>query len=229
MKIHRPLPNPIRLLKSYFLAGMLILIPFGVIGWILFTLFEAIWRLHGLLPREWMPVGVVEDQAIYMLINFAFTLGVLVAAAFGISMLGWASKNFFGRKIIYFAGDIINHIPVIRSVYSALDQLLRTIAADGGQQFSRVVYVEYPRRGMWTLAFVTGPARGFPAPEKHLNVYVPTTPNPTSGFYLIVPESEVREAHLTVEDAFKNILSLGIAQGQSTPAVKAEPTGERVH
>lgn len=223
----RPLPNPIRLLKSYFLAGMLVLIPFGVIGWILLALFEAIWRLHGLLPRDWMPPDVASDQAFFMLINIAFTLGVLVVAAFGISLLGWSSKHFFGRKTIEFFGEIINHIPVIRSVYSALDQLLKTIAADGGQQFSRVVYVEYPRRGSWTLAFVTGPARAFPAPEKHLNVYVPTTPNPTSGFYLIVPESEVRESHMTVEEAFKNILSLGIAQSEPMPAAVSGDSGER--
>jgi uncharacterized membrane protein len=211
---------------------MLVLIPFGVIGWILLSLFEAIWRLHGLLPRGWMPPDVADDQALFMLVNIAFTLGVLAAAAFGISTLGWASKHFFGRKIIEFFGDIINHIPVIRSVYSALDQLLRTIAADGGQQFSRVVYIEYPRRGMWTLAFVTGPARAFSATERHLNVYVPTTPNPTSGFFLIVPESEVRESYMKVEEAFKNILSLGIAQGETTAAPVTSPAthheGERV-
>jgi uncharacterized membrane protein len=208
---------------------MLVLIPFGVIAWILLTLFEAIWRLHGLLPQSWMPQEVAQDQPFFMLINIAFTVGVLATAAFAISVLGWSSKHFFGRKIIVFFGDIINHIPVIRSVYSALDQLLRTIAADGGQQFSRVVYVEYPRRGMWTLAFVTGPARAFTAPERHLNVYVPTTPNPTSGFFLIVPESEVRESHLKVEDAFKNILSLGIAQGEpvSVPVPVPAETGER--
>jgi uncharacterized membrane protein len=227
MKSIRPLPNPVRLLKSYFLAGMLVLIPFGVIGWILLALFEAIWRLHGLLPRGWMPPDVAQDQAFFMLINVAFTFGVLVTAAFGISILGWASKHFFGRKTIEFFGDIINHIPVIRSVYSALDQLLRTIAADGGQQFSRVVYVEYPRRGMWTLAFVTGPARAFPAPERHLNVYVPTTPNPTSGFFLIVPESDVRESNLRVEEAFKNILSLGIAQGEPNPVPATALAGEK--
>lgn len=211
----KSIPNPIRLLKSYFLAGMLVLIPFGVIGWILFEVFSAIWRLNGLLPRTLLPPDLMQDEAIYTLVNVAVTFGVLMAAAFAISTLGWASKNFLGRKVLQFFGDVINHIPVIRSVYSALDQLLRTIAAGGGQQFNRVVYLEYPRKGIWTLAFVTGPARGPAAPENHLNVYVPTTPNPTSGFFLIVPESEVRESHLGVEDAFKNILSLGIAQGGS--------------
>jgi uncharacterized membrane protein len=106
---------------------------------------------------------------------------------------------------------------VIRGVYSALDQLLRTLANGGGQQFNRVVYIEYPRKGLLAIAFVTGPARGPAVPPGHLNVYVPTTPNPTSGFHLIVPENEVRESLLKVEDAFKTILSLGLAQpGEST-------------
>ena len=126
--------------------------------------------------------------------------------------MGWASKQYLGKKTLYALEEAIERIPVIRSVYSALNQLLRGITAGGGQQFSRVVYVEYPRSGMWTLAFVTGtsqiPGDGAPA----LNLYVPTTPNPTSGFFLIVPEKEIRESHLSVEEAFKIILSLGIAQ-----------------
>ncbi len=101
---------------------------------------------------------------------------------------------------------------MVRSVYSALDQLLRTLAAGGGKQFNRVVYVEYPRKGIWALAFVTGPAREKHIPEGHLNIYIPTTPNPTSGFHLIVSEADVRESGMTVEHAFKTILSLGIAQ-----------------
>jgi uncharacterized membrane protein len=208
------IPNPLYLLKGYFLTGLLVLAPFAVIAWILGALFAAIWRLHGLLPKDWLPSGFVQDSALYMLVNVSFTVGALLAAAIGVSFLGWASKNLFGRKVLEFFGEIINHIPVIRSIYSALDQLLRTIASNNGQQFNRVVYIEYPRKNVWTLAFVTGPTRAKNLPPHHLNVYVPTTPNPTSGFYLIVAENEVKESELRVEDAFKQILSLGIAQGQ---------------
>lgn len=203
------------LLKGHFLAGLLVFIPFGVIGWILFAIIAEIWQLHGLLPQDWLPENLVSNQALFMLVNIAFTLGAVVTLAFLISTLGWASKNYVGRKTLHFFGYLIARIPIIRSIYSALDQLLKALTVGGGKQFSRVVYVEYPRKGLWTLAFVTGPAhaKGFTGP--HLNIYVPTTPNPTSGFFLIVPESEVRESHLKVEDAFKSIISLGVAQSPS--------------
>ncbi len=135
--------------------------------------------------------------------------------ALGISALGWASKQFIGRKILDLLADLIQRIPVLRGVYSSLDQLLKTLVSGNGQQFSRVVYVEYPRKGVWVIAFVTGPAKGPAIPPAHLNIYVPTTPNPTSGFHLIVPETDVRETQMKVEEAFKTLLSLGIAQSES--------------
>ena len=132
-------------------------------------------------------------------------------------MLGWFSRRYLGKKSLELIEEIILRIPVLRGIYTALTQMLRALTVGGGQQFHRVVYLEYPRKGLWTLAFVTGPAKGPAVPPHHLNVYVPTTPNPTSGFYLIVPEGEVRESHMKVDEAFKTILSLGIAQQQETP------------
>lgn len=204
--------NPFSLLKQHFFAGLLVVIPFVVIVWIITWVLTVLWRLHGFFPEDLLPESVLADPYLSTLLNVLFTVAAALILALFISILGWASKQYLGQKFLDFLGEIIQRIPVIRSVYSALDQLLKTIAQGGGQQFSRVVYVEYPRKGMWTLAFVTGPARGPAAPENHLNIYVPTTPNPTSGFYLIVPENEVRESHMRVEDAFKSILSLGIAQ-----------------
>src|SRR5271154_1903023 len=202
------------LLKSNFFAGVLVVIPFVVITWLITWFINLIWSLHGFMPEQWwLPDSVLDNPFlstcvnILLLIIFGFGLALLV------SILGWSSKRYFGRKGLKAVAEIIGHIPVIRSVYSALDQLLKTISANGDQQFSRVVYLEFPRKGVWTLGFVTGPARGYSVPENHLNVYVPTTPNPTGGYYLIVPENEVRESHMRVEDAFKSILSLGMAQG----------------
>jgi uncharacterized membrane protein len=196
----------IELLKRNFLAGIFVLIPFGVIGWIVVSAVGLVWRLRGFFPHDWVPVEST-------FLDLMFILATLFVLATGVSLLGWASKHYFGRKAIAFAGEVVGHIPVLRSVYGALDQLLKTISTDASTQFNRVVYVEYPRKGCWTLAFVTGPARSPGIPDHHLNIYVPTTPNPTSGFYLIVPESDVKDSHLKVEDAFKNILSLGLAQG----------------
>lgn len=203
------------LLKGHFFAGLLIIIPLAVIGWIVVTVVTWLWHLHTFVPEAWRPESYVESYSAAMLLNLMFTLAAALALALGLSFLGWGSKQYLGRKVLEWIGEIIQRIPVIRSVYSALDQLLRTMASGGGQQFSRVVYVEYPRKGAWTLAFVTGPARGPEGEPSFLNIYVPTTPNPTSGFHLIVPESDVRDSHMRVEEAFKTILSLGIAHSDT--------------
>ncbi|MCM2324606.1 MAG: DUF502 domain-containing protein [Oligoflexia bacterium] len=209
----RKLINDIaKLLKSNFLAGVFIIIPLAVAAWLLFTVLETLWQLHFLLPEPWRPESQLQNEALITFFNFMFIVGATLVLAMVISLLGWGSKHYFGRKVLQWVAEVIQRIPVVRSVYSALDQLLRTLASGGGQQFNRVVYVEYPRKGVWILAFVTGPAKHLELPGNYLNVYVPTTPNPTSGFHLLVPESEVREAHMKVEDAFKTILSLGIAQ-----------------
>ncbi len=200
------------LIKDHFFTGLLVLIPLVVIGWILSAVLQQIWGLHQLLPEEWRPENVLTNPALVGLFNLVIALTACALLGMGISILGWVSKNYLGRKILDSISLIILRIPVIRSVYSALDQLLRALASGGGRQFSRVVYVEYPRKGSWALAFVTGPARGPNVMKNHLNVYVPTTPNPTSGFHLIVSESEVRESEMSVEQAFRTILSLGIAQ-----------------
>jgi uncharacterized membrane protein len=212
------LPRIGALLRSNFFAGLLVLIPLGVIAWIVSVVFGYLWQLHLLLPEGWQPENFLNDSSLALLLKIIFTLVGAVLLALAISILGWISKQYLGQKFLDFIAEIIQRIPVLRSIYSALDQLLKTLAVGGGQQFNRVVYIEYPRKGLWTLAFVTGPARGPGVPNgPHLNVYVPTTPNPTSGFHLIVPENEVRESHLRVEEAFKTLLSLGIAQGPGSP------------
>lgn len=210
----RAIPNFRSLLTQHFFAGLLILIPLAVIIWILAVAIRLLWQLHAFLPETWQPENFLPDPRLAIFINVLITLGLAVFLAVGISFLGWTSKLFLGRRILEFIAEVIQRIPVVRSIYSALDQLLRTIAAGGSHQFSRVVYVEYPRRGIWALAFVTGEAKGPAVPPGHLNIYVPTTPNPTSGFHLIVPETDVKESQLKVEEAFKTILSLGIAQTQ---------------
>ncbi|MEK6706806.1 MAG: DUF502 domain-containing protein [Bdellovibrionota bacterium] len=208
------LPLKIRtLLKQHFIAGVFVLIPLVVIGWILFAALEAVWQLHDLIPARWSPENVLQNKTLGTLINILITAAVVFLLAMVISILGWASKLYFGKKTLEYIAHIIERIPVIRSIYGALDQLFKTLGSGGNQQFSRVVYVEYPRKNVWAIAFVTSPARAPGIPPGHLNIFLPATPNPTSGFHLIVAETEVRETNMKVEEAFKTILSLGIAQG----------------
>lgn len=202
----------LQFLKSHFLTGLFVLIPFGVSAWILLSLFKRLWEIRLFLPLSWRPESFSADPLTVMLLDLVFSVVVLGVIGIGVSILGWVSKQYFGRKVLAWVGGVIQHIPVIRSIYSSLDQLFKTLASGSGQQFNRVVYIEYPRKGIWALAFVTGPAIGPAVPLGHLNVYIPTTPNPTSGFHLIVPETDVRESLLEVQDAFKTILSLGITQ-----------------
>ncbi len=202
------------LFRRHFLTGIFVLIPFGVVAWILNKAFAALWTLHLLVPDEWKP-NHYFDPFTADLINFVVTIGMTVLFLFLVSSLGWFSKNILGAKILNFFSDLIQRIPVVRAIYSSLNQLLKTMATGEQQQFSRVVYIEYPRKNSYALAFVTSEARSpvEDSKETFLNVYVPTTPNPTSGFHLIIAESEVRDSNLSVEEAFKTILSLGIAQG----------------
>lgn len=205
----------VSLFRKHFLTGVFVLIPFAVVAWLLGKIFAALWTLHRLIPEEWKPIYHFDEYTAQLL-NFAITIGLTVLFAFFVSGLGWFSKNILGARILRFFSGLVQKIPVVRGIFSSLNQLLKTMASGDKQQFSRVVYLEYPRRGTWALAFVTGTANAPLANsgESFLNVYVPTTPNPTSGFHLIVAESDVRDSFLSVEEAFRTILSLGIAQGE---------------
>ena len=218
------LPRLGALLRSHFLTGLLVVTPFGVILWIAWAALKALWGLREVIPAAWRPETWMPTATLAWLVDLAITVGFVAVLALGISLVGWISKQLIGQKLIdYLAAHVIQRIPVLRSVYNALEQLLHTLAQGGGHQFHRVVYVEYPRKGIWALAFVTGPAREPCIPDGHLNIYVPTTPNPTSGFHLIVPEAEVKESQMSVEEAFRTILSLGIAQSGISPARRMTP------
>jgi uncharacterized membrane protein len=211
------LPHLSSLIRSYFFSGMLVGLPLGVIGWISISVLETLWMLPHILPESWRPEFWLADSSAAELVNALIVFGLAGCLVLLISLLGWISTQYLGRKALDMLGHLIQRIPVLRSIYSALDQLLRTFTSGSGQQFNRVVYLEYPRKGCWTLAFVTGPARNPQSQGQFLNVYVPTTPNPTSGFHLIIDESEVRDSGMNVEEAFRTILSLGIAQPSPTP------------
>lgn len=205
----------LQFVRDHFFTGLLVFLPFAVILWLVGAVLKFLNSLHEYLPGFLQPEQLSSLPWVLQLVRPGITFILVAGMVAGLSFLGWASKHYLGMKLLELLSDFIQRIPVIRSIYGSLDQLLRAIAAGGGGQFSRVVYVEYPRKGIWAIAFVTGPSHSPGIPKGHLNLYVPTTPNPTSGFHLIVPESEVQETSLRVEDAFKTILSLGIAQGSA--------------
>jgi len=128
-------------------------------------------------------------------------------------LVGWFARNFFGRLIIRISEYIVDRMPVISKVYSAIKQIFETIMATQSQAFREVVMMEYPRKGVWSIGFVTGVTKGEVqehTAEETINVFVPTTPNPTSGYLLFVPKKELKYLDMSVEEGVKLVVSAGI-------------------
>jgi len=195
--------------RRYFVAGLLAFAPIGITLWALGWIIQSLDNL--LLPRviQWIFPDVSPTPDMPPLVGALFTFLVILFS-------GVIVRHLFGHEVVRLSEQLLSRVPIARSIYGGVKQLFEAILTTSTAQssFSRVVLVEYPRRGMWGLAFVTGEVRGplrrcFDE-RRMLNCFIPTTPNPTSGFYLIVPDDDVIEVALTVEDAFKVIMSAGL-------------------
>jgi len=191
-------------LRRDFTAGVLVFVP------IVSTVIGALWvieRLDNLvLPKLFAAVGMRQEQPPF--------LGVIVTLL-AIILAGFLTRSFVGRTALSMWESLIDRIPVARSLYSVLKQFMQAVMGEGEfGTFSRVVLLEYPRRGIWCYGFVTGNLRrDVPGlPTRLIKVFIPSTPNPTTGYYLLVPQEDVIESGLSVEDAFRVIVSAGIAQ-----------------
>lgn len=195
--------------RRYFVAGLLAFAPLGItvwaIGWIITRLDNL------LLPRvlRWFGPGLEAPPQAPPLVGLIFTFAVILLA-------GVIVRHLFGHELVRIGERLVERVPIARGLYHGVKQLVEALlnASSGGAQFNRVVLVEYPRTGVYALAFTTGQTRGpvqtAVGDEPLINCFVPTTPNPTSGFYLAIPAAEVIEVDLTVEDAFKVIMSAGL-------------------
>jgi uncharacterized membrane protein len=210
-------------LGGYFVTGLLVIAPISVTAWVVLW---AVQRLdNAILPHLLRGLGV-ENAPRIPLVGAVFTIAVIL-------LLGVIARHFFGMELVRLGERLLARIPVARSIYGGVKQLIETIfLANPDQRFRRVVIIEYPRKGIYSLAFTTGAGQGIvqeETPEQVVNCFVPTTPNPTSGFYLLVPEHEIREVDLTVEDAFKLIMSAGLVTPERpmrVPAAARPPGGE---
>jgi len=193
-------------LRRYFIAGMLVFAPIGITLWATAWIIQKLDDL--LLPHVLkLLLPGVEDPPRLFLVGALFTLLVII-------LLGVVARHLFGGELVRLWERVLSRVPVARNIYGGVKQLFEAIfRSDQTSRFNRVVLVEYPRKGVYALAFTTGPARGAvqaATDEPMVNCFLPTTPNPTSGFYLLVPESEIREVDLTVEEAFKLVMSAGL-------------------
>lgn len=205
--------------RRYLAAGLLVWVPLGFTVLIVRFLIEFMDRTLLLLPAAYQPevwIGfkVPGLGAVLTLVVVLFT-GIVVA-------------NFFGRKLVAFWEGILSRIPLVRSIYSSAKQVAETMFSGSTRSFRQVVMLEYPRKGLWTLAFVTGSgirqARE-KVGEDMISVYVPTTPNPTSGFFLMTKKSEVVNLDISVDDGLKLILSTGVLVPPSM-ALESDRSGE---
>jgi uncharacterized membrane protein len=182
---------------------MLVWLPLAASFWVVSTLMK--WMDKSLLV---VPAAYRPDE----LLGFHIPgLGVLLTLLI-VLITGMIAANFFGRELVKLWERLVLKIPLVRSVYSSVKQLLETMFADSGESFRKVVLVEFPRPGIWALGFLTGSDQGEAQKmtgHDVLNVYVPTTPNPTGGYFVMIPRDDVKELKMSVDDGLKMLLSMG--------------------
>jgi uncharacterized membrane protein len=193
------------LLKRYLVAGLLVWVPVVITLWVLTAIVTTMdsW-LRALVPAEWLPPAWAGYEIPG--VGLVVTLAALV-------LTGVVASNFVGRHFVEFWESMLSRIPVVKTVYNGVKQVSDTLFSPGGQAFRKALLVQYPRQGSWTIAFLTGQPGGEVA--NHLegdfvSVYVPTTPNPTSGFFLMMPRADVIELRMSVDEALKYVISMGV-------------------
>jgi uncharacterized membrane protein len=192
-------------LRKWLLAGLLVIVPvaitIAVLRWIIDTLDQTLL----ILPRAWQPdvlIGVHIPG-----FGVLLTLTILL-------VVGAAASNFIGKRLVLLGDAIVTRIPVVRSIYSSVKQVSDTLFSESGNAFRTAVLVQWPRTDVWTIGFVTGTPGGdvtnYLRGEEYLSVYVPTTPNPTGGYFVMLRKSDCIELKMSVDDALKYVVSMGV-------------------
>lgn len=208
--------------RKHFLTGLLVIVPLGLTYYVLSAIVGYMDRVATLLPPRFHPDTYLPFRVP--------GLGLIITLVI-IQVVGLLSANLFGRSVVKAYEQVLEKIPVVRTLYVAVKQLLEQMLSGDPDRFRKVVLVEYPRPGLYSLGFVAGSTRGEVAgkvPEPCLNVFVPTTPNPTSGYYLVVPASQAIPLELGVDQAFKLIMSAGLV-GHEPGKQKARPREGRAN
>lgn len=203
-------------IHGYFIAGLLVVVPITITLYFAFFVVTSIdgW-VAGLVPAQYNPNNYLP---------FSIPGLGLIAVFMALVVIGFFAANFFGRFLIRISEYLLDRVPVVKTIYGAIKQIMETVLANQSEAFREAVLLEYPRKGCWSIGFLTGTTSGevqAVTKDKMINVFVPTTPNPTSGFLLFVPEKDIYRLHMTVEEALKMVVSGGIV----TPPDRS-PDGE---
>ena len=208
-------------LRSYFVTGLLIWVPLAITFWVLSLIVGMMDHSLTWLPDSWQSEALfgVRIPGLGVLLTLVVILGTGVLAT-----------NFVGARLVGAWEALLQRIPIVRTIYSSVKQVSDTLFSSSGQAFRKAVLVQYPRNGSWTIAFQTGT----PVPEvlakvspHMISVYVPTTPNPTSGFFLMMPRTDVIELSMTVDEALKYVISMGVVGPGATPPAAVEAAEAR--
>ena len=202
-------------LKKYFITGLLIWVPLVITVWVLKLIVGTMDQSLLLLPAALRP----ETYTGFAIPGIGSILTVAV-----VLVTGLVTANIIGQRLVRFWDAVLGRIPVVKSIYYSVKQVSDTLFSSNGEAFRKALLVEYPRKGSWTIAFLTGAPGG--APARHLgpdyvSIYVPTTPNPTSGFFLMLPRADVVELDMSVDDALKYIISMGVVAPPDKSAAPA--------
>jgi len=194
-------------LRASFLTGIVVIAPIAMTIWLVWTMMG--WVDSVVLPL--VPDTIQPEK--YIGINLR-GVGVIIFLIFTI-FIGWIAKGLIGRSFISFAEGLVDRMPVVRSIYSGVKQIAETVFAQSDRNFEKACLIEYPRRGIWAIGFISTDAKGEVAESAHtgdqlMGIFVPTTPNPTSGFLLFFPKQDIIELEMSVEEAAKLVISAGL-------------------
>lgn len=205
-------------LRGYLFAGILVTAPISItvyLTWIFIQFIDS--AVVKMLPDKYNP-------------DFYLPFSVpglgLVLVVTSLVLIGWFATNFLGRLLFKMSDYVVHQVPIIRNLYGAIKQIFETIMASQSQAFREVIMLEYPRRGVWSIGFVTGTSKGQIqnlTENETINVFVPTTPNPTSGYLLFVPRKEIHYLDMTVEEGIKLVVSAGIINPPEPQDYLADP------
>ena len=208
-------------MKRYLMAGLLVWVPLGIRIWVLVFLVTTLEQTLLLIPEPMRPEAVFgfHIPGLGVLLSFAILLVTGVLAA-----------NFFGQRLIKMWEAVLGRIPFVKSIYSSVKQVSDTVLSDQGTAFRKALLVEFPRPGCWTIAFLTGSPADAVADHlrgEFVSIYVPTTPNPTGGYFVMVPRESIRDLDMSVDDALKYIISMGVvAPRRRGPAPSLKPAAQ---
>ena len=206
-------------LRKYLIAGLLVWLPLAATVFVIRVLITLMDRTILLIPPEWRPENVLG----FSIPGFGVIVGIFI-----LLITGMFAANLFGRRLVSFWESILGRIPLVRSIYSSVKQVTETLFSSNSKSFRKVVLIEFPRKGTWSVGFVSnrGMQKAIDATGQELvSVFVSTTPNPTTGFLMMVPASELIELDLTIEEAFKYIISMGVVVPEG-PAKEALINGK---